>query len=75
MWNASQSQPLDRFQRVVYQKLQVSVLMCTLKPKFINIAPDYERDEMLLHCFKYFVFRFILTVKLYCSVKHIATLT
>lgn len=40
--NAAQPQPFGRFERILYQKLQFSVLLYTLKPGFENVAPHFK---------------------------------
>lgn len=34
LFNALQTEPYDRFQQTMYQKIQIIVLLCTSNPKF-----------------------------------------
>lgn len=43
--NATHLQPLNRFEQTLCHKLQVSVLLCTLKPEFENVALKRPRTE------------------------------
>lgn len=45
LWNAAQSQPLDRFQQTLHQMLRNNLLFCTSKHEYV--APMRHRAQQL----------------------------